>query len=99
MLALGRLHRRALFVRLEWDDLEWHAEHLGHFFFKKASCLMDFIARPPQTAAHDLLAEQLRQERPQADDMSHRVAVPTFGEHADTHNTAHIPPRWVQRTT
>ena len=57
----------------------------------------DLVARPPQASADDLLAEELRHERPQADDMRHRVAVPALGEHAHADDAAHVAAGRVQR--
>ena len=48
------------------------------------------VVHPPQPAAHDLLAEQLAAERPDAQDVRDVVGVPALGEHGDGHDAADV---------
>ncbi len=48
------------------------------------------VVRAPQAAADYLLAEQLRLERPQAEDLRDVPGVPALGEHSDRDQAAHL---------
>ena len=50
----------------------------------------DGVAPPAQPAAHHLLAQQPRAERPHAEDVRHGVAVPALGEHRHGHDAADV---------
>src|ERR1700748_719388 len=89
-------HARAGLVLLERDYLERYAKHLGDLF-RELTIIGYIIARAPQTPTDHLLAQQLRHEGPQTDDMRDRVAVPSFGQHPDAHDTAHVAPWRMQR--
>ena len=88
-----RLHALTL---LERDDLERDAEDLRDLL-AELPLLGEVVARPTQPAPDDLLAEQLRHERAQPDDVRDRVAVPALGEHPDADDAAHVAARRMQR--
>src|SRR5208337_5070906 len=87
--------RSAALVFLEGNDLEWDAEDLGDFL-RQLSIVSDFVVRSAQSTSHDLLAQQLRHERPESNDVCHRVAVPSLGQHPYAHDAAHVAPRRMQ---
>ena len=64
------------------DERERHAVDLGVFRLEPA-LLVGGVAHAAQAAAHDLLAEKLGAEGPDAQDMGDGVGVPALGEHRD----------------
>ena len=81
----------------EWNYLERHAEHRRDFLSESA-VLIHFVIGSPKPAPDDLLAKQLRHEGAQADNVCHRVAVPSLRQHADANDAAHVPPGWMERS-
>ena len=71
------------------EPAERHAEDVGVLRGQHA-VVADGVAPPPQPAAHHLLAQQPRAERPHAEDVRHRVAVPALGEHRHGHDAADV---------
>ena len=45
------------------------------------AALAHLVRPPPESSANNLLAEQLRHERPEADDVRHSAAIPAFCKH------------------
>ena len=78
---------------LEGDQLEGNAEYLGGLFGEHLALFVQRVALAAQRAADNLLAQKLRSERPQSDDVRHRIGVPTFGKHGDGYDAAHVPAR------
>ena len=64
------------------DEGERHAVDLGIFGLEMA-LVVGGITHAPQGAADHLLAEQLRAEGADAEDVGDGVGVPAFGEHGD----------------
>ena len=64
------------------DERERHAVDLGVFGLEMP-VVVGGVAHPPQGAADDLLAEELRAEGADAEDVGDGVGVPAFGEHRD----------------
>ena len=85
----------ALGIGLERDHREGDPEDLGHLLAEQ-SVLVHLVTRPTQSSAHDLLAEQLRHERPQADDVGDRAAIPALGKHAHADDAPHVSTGWVE---
>src|SRR5207247_2744336 len=101
-------------IGLEWNHLEGDAKYLGDLF-RHQSVVTNVVGAPPKTATDDLLTQQLRHERAQADDVRDRAAVPPLGEHADRDDAAdiaawrmhrrrallceHLEPLWIHRTS
>src|SRR5437879_4924839 len=83
--------------RLERDDLEGHAEN-PRYLFGEFLALAQLVAGPAQPSAHNLLAEQLRHEWPQPDNVRHGITIPALSEHPHAYDAANIPARRVQRT-
>src|SRR5437870_3954984 len=90
----------------------WHVSCFAYSFVSAAAILnsenraellvelpigVQLVLRSPQTAPHDLLAEELRHERPQPDDVRHGIAVPSLGQHSDADNAADIATGRMQR--
>ena len=48
------------------------------------------VAHPPKGAADDLLAEQLRAEGPDAENVGHGAGVPSLGQHRDAHDATDL---------
>ncbi len=71
----GRRRRFATFSSLR--DGERHAEHI-HVLGQEQPVFVGVVGDPAEASAHDLLAEQLRGERPQTHDVRHVLCVPPF---------------------
>ena len=97
VVANRRFRRSGLCVGLERNQGERHAEHLGDFLAEPA-VFSRFVTRAPKPSADDLLAEKLRHERPKADNVRDRVAIPSFGQHPHADNAAHVATGWMKRS-
>ena len=71
------------------EEGERHAVHVG-VLRREVPVRPDGVADPPQPPADDLLAEQLRAERPYAQDVRDRVGVPALGEHRHAHDAPDV---------
>src|SRR5207244_12311100 len=60
-------------------ERQGRAEDLGGFRIE-AAVVVERVAHAPQAAADDLLAQKLRAEGADAENMRYRVGVPAFGE-------------------
>ena len=69
--------------------LNGHAVDLGVLGLEHA-VLVGLVADAAQTAADDLLAEELRAEGADAEDVGDGVGVPALGEHRDRHDAADL---------
>ena len=58
---------------------------------------VQLVGLPAQRAADDLLAEKLRAERADAEDVGDGVGVPAFGQHRDGDDAADLPRRAGRR--
>ncbi len=58
--------------------------------WKLAGLAVEKVFAPPEGAASDLFAQELRAESAQADDVRDRVCVPAFSEHRDRDHAAHV---------
>src|SRR6478752_7245588 len=72
------------------DKREWDPVDLSVFRLELVGLLVEGVRPTAKTSAHDLLGEQLRPERSNAEDMGHGVGIPAFGEHRDRHNTTDV---------
>src|SRR5436853_7423392 len=77
---------------LERDQLEWDAVDLRDLL----DCEV-VVLRTTEASADDLLAQQLRFERSQPNDVCDRRGVPALGQHRDGHDAAHVATRWNRR--
>ena len=71
----GRLHDYRL-----CGEIERYAEHVGVLHVEQAF-VVQVVGLATQGAANHLLAEELRPEGPDAEDVGHGVGVPTLGKH------------------
>src|SRR5712691_1181297 len=96
MVALLRRLRCCGWIGFEWNHLERHAEDFGDFFGHQAA-VAQLVRPPPESPANNLLAEQLRHERPKADDVRHSVAIPAFCKHPHRDDAADVTSRRMER--
>jgi hypothetical protein len=72
-------------------EVEGNAENVGIFDVEEAlvgALFIQLVGLAAQGAADDLLAQELRTEGADAENMGHRVRVPAFREHRDRDDTA-----------
>src|ERR1017187_9856755 len=93
--ALDRWRRLPAGVCLERHNLEGHAKYLC-YFLRHQTVWPRLVASAAESATHHLLAEQLRHEGPQANDVCHRAAIPAFGQHSNAHDAAHVTSRRME---
>jgi len=98
VITLWWRRHRTLFVGLEGDDFKGHTQHFCHFFTEFAVGI-HIVDCPAQAASDHLLAQQLRHEGTQSDDVCNGIAVPSFRKHPHAHDAAHVPTRRCQRST
>src|SRR5436190_11970521 len=97
------MHVMSFFARLsaalalfERNHLKRNAEYLGDLLNEAALLIEVIVTCSPQTTPDHLLAQQLRHEWSQSDDVRNCVAIPPFGEHADADDASDITTRWVK---
>jgi hypothetical protein len=71
------------------DEGERHAVHVGVLRLEEALVVRG-VGPSAQTAAHHLLAQELRAERPHAQDVGDGVGVPALGEHGHRDHAADL---------
>ncbi len=73
------------------QERERHAVDVGVLGVEE-SLVVGGVAHPSQGPADDLLAKQLGAERSDTQNVSHRVRVPSLGQHRDTHDATDVFP-------
>ena len=66
-------------------EIKRNAQHVG-IFDVEAVFLIQIVGQAAQGTANHLLAQQLRTEGADTEDMGHIRAIPTFGEHGHRHH-------------
>ena len=96
--TFNRRWPRAIRVRLERNDFKWNAVNFSDFFGKfPVDQVCRIVVRSSQATSDNLLAEQLRHEWTQSDDVRDRSAIPTLSQHRNTHDATHVATGRMQR--
>ena len=82
--------RRWEFALPALEEFERHADDVRVLGWELACLWVEEILAPAQRAARYLLAQQLRTECTNTDDVGHGVGVPAFREHAHTDHAADV---------
>ena len=75
---------------------ERYAEDVDVLRLEQAGLRVDFVGGAAQAAAHDLLAQELAGEGPQAHDVRDRLGVPALGEHAHGNHILNLLTRFAE---
>src|ERR1035437_4789824 len=79
-------------VCLKGHDLKRHPKYLG-YLLRHQTVWAWLVTGPAQTSADHLLAQELRHERTQPDDVRYRAAIPAFGKHSYADDATNVAAR------
>ena len=91
-VILGLILRRGPLDRtaLERNYTERDSVNVNILFGEQPGLGIGHVIHSAQASPHHLLAEQLAAERAHSQDLGHVVRIPSFGEHGNRHDAAHV---------